>query len=206
MQTIYYIGGSPCSGKSTVAEILQQRFDFTYYKYDDYLFEYLHKTAIAGKPTASRYAAMTLDETWLREPETLCREAIALYWEYFEYAQADIKALGNKKPIVAEGAAFLPELMQKTNVSTYNYICIVPTFDFQYQKYSKRTWISDYLSGCSDKDTAFENLMKRDNLFAEIVKNDAETLGYETVTVNGQRPVNDLAETVINVFRLGLSV
>ena len=32
--TVYYIGGSPCSGKSTVAEALAARYGLTYFKAD----------------------------------------------------------------------------------------------------------------------------------------------------------------------------
>ena len=40
MTNIYYIGGSPCSGKSTVAEILAEKYDLYYFKVDDFLEEY----------------------------------------------------------------------------------------------------------------------------------------------------------------------
>lgn len=35
---IYFIGGSPCSGKSTVTEILSKKYDLYYFKVDDFLF------------------------------------------------------------------------------------------------------------------------------------------------------------------------
>ena len=34
---LYILGGSPCSGKSTVAEILSRECDFTYFKVDENL-------------------------------------------------------------------------------------------------------------------------------------------------------------------------
>ena len=34
---IYYIGGSPCAGKSSVAEILLRRYGLNYFKIDDFL-------------------------------------------------------------------------------------------------------------------------------------------------------------------------
>ena len=33
----YYIGGSPCRGKSTIAEILSKKYNLHYFKVDDYL-------------------------------------------------------------------------------------------------------------------------------------------------------------------------
>lgn len=37
MKTICYIGGSPCSGKSTVAQALAERYGLTPFKVDDHL-------------------------------------------------------------------------------------------------------------------------------------------------------------------------
>lgn len=34
---IYYIGGSSCAGKSSVAEIFSQKYGLYYFKVDDYL-------------------------------------------------------------------------------------------------------------------------------------------------------------------------
>ena len=32
---VYYIGGSPCSGKSTVAKVLAAQYGLVYFKSDD---------------------------------------------------------------------------------------------------------------------------------------------------------------------------
>lgn len=40
MAKIYWIGGSPCSGKSTIAEIISNRYGLYYFKVDDYLEKY----------------------------------------------------------------------------------------------------------------------------------------------------------------------
>ena len=37
MEGLYIIGGSPCSGKSTIAEMIAEKYDFNYFKVDDYL-------------------------------------------------------------------------------------------------------------------------------------------------------------------------
>ena len=50
MMNVYYIGGSPCSGKSTVAEILSERYDLYYFKVDDFLDTYTKQGALKGYP------------------------------------------------------------------------------------------------------------------------------------------------------------
>ena len=45
---IYYIGGSPCSGKSTVAELLAAKYNLYYFKVDDFLDNYTQMGAAQG--------------------------------------------------------------------------------------------------------------------------------------------------------------
>ena len=47
MTGIYFIGGSPCSGKSTVAESLSDKYDLYYFKVDDYLNQYTNRGAVS---------------------------------------------------------------------------------------------------------------------------------------------------------------
>lgn len=49
---IYYIGGSPCAGKSSVAEILSKKHDLYYFKTDDFLDRYMQ--AGKGIPSAGK--------------------------------------------------------------------------------------------------------------------------------------------------------
>lgn len=43
-QDIYWIGGSPCSGKSTIAEILAEKHDFTVFKCDDFMYKHIEES------------------------------------------------------------------------------------------------------------------------------------------------------------------
>lgn len=48
IMNIYYIGGSPCSGKSTTAKILSEKYGLYYFAVDDYLDKYLESGAKKG--------------------------------------------------------------------------------------------------------------------------------------------------------------
>lgn len=63
---IYWIGGSPCSGKSSIAEMLVDEYDFYYYKCDDYLEKYLEIAANRNKPISLKMSKMSIDEIFLR--------------------------------------------------------------------------------------------------------------------------------------------
>mgnify|MGYP000188680968 CR=1 FL=1 len=204
MRRIYYIGGSPCCGKSTFAEMIVAKYGFRYFKVDDFLEDYIARGVGAGKPLISEYAGMTLDEIWLRDPTVQNDEERKLYREMFAFVQEDLRKLTGEAPIVTEGAAFLPELMGETGVGKSNYICVVPTHGFQYETYFQRPWVTEYLAGCSDQKRAFENWMKRDYLFADMVLWDAERRGYATLVVDGTKSAADnfsLIETVFNLSK-----
>lgn len=78
----------------------------------------------------------------------------------------DIKSIEGKNRIIAEGAAFLPRLMQNCNIDRKHYVNITPTPEFQISHYKERPRVSDVLEGCSNKEKAFKNWMNRDILFA----------------------------------------
>ena len=92
--------------------------------------------------------------------------------------------------------------MNEIAVDKSNYICVVPTNEFQYENFSKRSWVEHYLEGCSDKKLAFENWMKRDYLFASSVIKDATQLSYSTLVVDGMKSVDENFMVIENVFNL----
>lgn len=63
---LYFIGGSPCSGKSTVAERLFQDYNSYYFKVDNYLDELILVAAKNGMPICSKLKFMTADEKSIR--------------------------------------------------------------------------------------------------------------------------------------------
>jgi shikimate kinase len=202
MAKIYYIGGSPCSGKSTIAELIEKKYNFKYYKLDDKLEEYTKKASEAGKTYSSKYYKMNTDEIWLRTPAEQNIEEFEIYKEIFEYVLEDLKQLQPEISIIAEGAGFLPELMDKIGVPKNEYICIVPAKEFQIEKYSQRPYIPYVLEGSSDKKRAFQNWMERDALFAIDVVESARELGYPSIITNYETSIEENLAIVEKVFEL----
>lgn len=66
---VYWIGGSPCSGKSTIAEKLARDFSCTYYQCD--LFNEKHVTIChpSKHPTMFRLKDMSWNALWSRPVE-----------------------------------------------------------------------------------------------------------------------------------------
>lgn len=194
---IYYIGGSPCSGKSTVAESLAERYGLTYFKVDDHLEAFTAQGASAGLPVCQRIQHMTADETWLRPPSVQCREEFDFYTEIAPFVMEKLQELHASR-VIAEGAAFLPCLMK----DAAHYIAITPSRAFQLSRYSERPWVPHVLRDCSDKALAFANWMERDALFAEEVRRQCTQLGLPHLLTDGSVPPEDRLQQVAAHFRL----
>ena len=212
MTQIFFIGGSPCSGKSSVAASIADTFDFNYFKVDDHLERYLAKGRLDGKPVCARVGGMTADQIWMREPAIQMMEEFEIYREIFAYVVQDLNDLRyrtRKAGIIAEGAAFLPELMaflpelmEKRGVGQQAYICMIPTSEFQNDHYRNRPWVADVLADCADKAQAFSNWMMRDVLFARAVRMDAANKGYPCIITDGKTGIGETVQQVCRSFGL----
>lgn len=194
---IYYIGGSPCSGKSTVTEALAAQYGLTYFKVDDYLEDFISHGAEAGLPVCRHIRHMSADEPWLRPPQVQCREEFDFYAEIAPFVAEKLSSLTAPR-VIAEGAAFLPCLMK----DAAHYIVITPSREFQLSRYRQRPWVPHVLRECSDKAQAFANWMERDALFAEEVRRQCTQLHLPHLLTDGSVSPEGRLKQVAAHFRL----
>ena len=97
MEGLYIIGGSPCSGKSTIAEMIAEKYDFNYFKVDDYLEQYMKKAQEDGKPLSARAMQMSPEETWMRSPRLQTEEELEIYREIFTYIWEALSTFPEKR-------------------------------------------------------------------------------------------------------------
>lgn len=202
---VYFIGGSPCSGKSTIAEILSKKYDLHYFKVDDFLEKYTKMGASKGYEICKKQEYMNAEEIWMREPWLQCNEEFAFYEEIFEFVMSDLEKI-NEKGIITEGAAYFPKLMKKLGVSRDKYLAITPTKDFQIEHYRQREWVPFVLEGCSDKEKAFSNWMNRDALFALEVQRQCNEEQYVSIINDGSSNIDEMVERVATYFGLGENI
>ncbi|MBE5801661.1 MAG: hypothetical protein E7319_05165 [Clostridiales bacterium] len=200
---VYLIGGSPCSGKSTIAMALSAKYDLHYFKVDDHLDKYIKMGAMDKKKCCTRVEKMTPEQIWMRDPLVQCEEELLIYEEIFDYILADLEKLDCNAGIITEGAAYLPILAKRQSIPANRYISITPTKEFQVFHYKKREWVPYVLAECSDKAKAFENWMERDALFAKAVQQQCNELGYASLMNHGERSVDELVDSVAAHLGLG---
>lgn len=202
-RSIYWLGGSPCSGKSSIARALSQRHGLRYVACDDFYDPHARAADPTQQPVMHRIARMTWEQIWLRPVEVLVQDEFEAYRELFPLLLADLVNMEDDRPLMVEGAALIPELVAPLIKDPTRAVWVVPSPDFQRQYYSRREWALDIVRQTSAPEQSFNNWMERDIEFARIVCQQAQSLGLSTLVVDGQR---DLAQNTALVEKfLGFS-
>ncbi|MBN1976681.1 MAG: hypothetical protein JW918_04690 [Anaerolineae bacterium] len=201
---VLWMGGSPCSGKSSIAEMLAEKYGLRVYRCDDAFWEHAKRVDPVAHPTFHRLTHMAWDEIWMRPVAVQIADEFACYLEQFGMIVDDLLALPRSTPVIAEGAALLPELVSGLLPDRSRAVWVLPTESFQRKHYTpeKRPFVNDILAHCQNPTQAFANWMDRDVGFARRVAGQAQALGLEIVTVDGQRTIEQNAEIVAQYFGL----
>jgi shikimate kinase len=181
---VFWIGGSPCAGKSSIARLLAARHGLRHFECDAQL------TPPADPDKCGRLA---------RPPEWQAAREIEYYREQFG---AVVASLPPDDRVLAEGTDLLPELLAGHGVPVNQAIWIVPTPEFQLRHYARREWVAGYLAECADPVRAFDNWMRRDMLYADHVRTQAAALGATVVIVDGAASLEENAALVERHFGL----
>ena len=200
---IYWIGGSPCSGKSTIAELLCKEFGFDYYKCDDHLDRYMKIGVDNNIEIMKKFKYMSMDEIWIeRGVKEQFEDALEFYKASFDVIVKDINENYVDNNLIVEGAAITPEFILQNTINIRNYMCIVPTKEFQQENYAKRSWVNNYLKPCSNPQLAFENWMQRDILFSQNVLEKAKEHKMNFIVVDGSKSITENYEYLVDKLEI----
>jgi hypothetical protein len=163
----------------------------TTYRCDENFYDHVKRVDPDPQPAFHKVASYDVDSLWLRPVEQQVSEEIELYRDEFRMILDDLIALPSDRPIIAEGAALMPEFVDPLRIDHGKMIWMVPTERFQRTHYELRDWRHDVLSACSDPNRGWENWMARDAAFAREVARQAHASSLELVIVDGSRSIDD---------------
>jgi broad-specificity NMP kinase len=163
------IGGSPSSGKSSLATELSRDLQIPCYHIDEHEPRH-HKIALKnrGYPVIRNYLQSNPDEVWLADVEKQVQIEFEYHKERFRLAKQDLQKMPETEIMILEGVSFLPWLVKE--LAPGKVIYLLPTYRFQLAGFAKRKWINSILQSTSNPEKAFENWMQRDKKFAQIIK------------------------------------
>ena len=198
---LYMIGGSPCSGKSTLASLLARKYDLLHIKLDDLVDEMMSQASVDSRPICLLRQDRNPEQIWMRNPEEMADEEWRFYEEIFPYVKSYL-IKNQDRPLLVEGAGLLPHLVKELEWPAPSYLCLTPTADFQKKHYRQREWVPYVLEGTTNPEQAFENWMQRDILFAQMVRKEAMELGYPSLIADGSQSEKQTVEEVARLLKL----
>lgn len=211
LERSFWIGGSPCAGKSTVAQGLAQANGLELYSVDEGFDAHVAGLTRERQPALTHWLGLSWQERWSRPVDELVREAIACYGEHFDLIAADVTGVprgpaqrgpAQRGPILVEGTALLPERVAALGVSPQLAVWLVPTEAFQRAHYATRPWVNAIVGECADPELAFDNWMARDAAFARWVSAEAGRLGFGCLIVDGVRSLDEMSAWIAGRFGL----
>ncbi len=81
---------------------------------------------------------MSWDEIWTRPVEVQVQDEFAFYHEEFDMLLDELALYPQGQPILAEGNAWLPELLAQLQSPPGRIVYVIPTKEFQVANYSQR--------------------------------------------------------------------
>lgn len=206
MQHVYWIGGSPCAGKTTIAHIIAQEYGWQTIHLDRHMEEYLQRAKEEQHPTLARYRKDGLQMFLSQTAEEQFSAVQQLSHEQFEFILDTIRQFDSDSPILVEGANILASDVIRVVSELNHVVWLVPTEEFQLQTYPRRgTWVLDVLRQNFPEEQrvdVFEQWMLRDTLMAEWTANQARMHNIPVRIVDGTLTIRENAQFVGQHFGL----
>lgn len=200
--SVYWIGGSPCSGKSSIAEGLANDHDIRVYHCDDHFEKHVSAADPTQQPHLHRLQDFSWDALFMRPVAEQVADEIAVYQEEFELILDDLRQLLGETALIVEGSALLPDLVLPCLPARSHAIFVIPSAAFQRETYAQRSWRDMLLAQCRDPEKAWENWMARDEQFGEYTAAMARTASLPLLHVDGSQSLEENTRLIAKHFGL----
>ncbi|MGL4178610.1 MAG: AAA family ATPase [Dermatophilaceae bacterium] len=184
LSNVYWVGGAPGAGKSTIARRLADTYDLHLYATDDVMRDHAARTTADESPHLHRFVAMTMDDRWMtRSPRTMVSTFHWFQGEAFHLIVEDLLRLSAESAVVAEGFRLLPRLVGPLLADPTTSVWLLPSPAFRAVALARRgsTWtIPDQTS---DPERTRRNLDERDALFTSRLMEETRRLGLPSISL-----------------------
>ena len=204
LQHAYWIGGGSGAGKSTIARRVAAEHGLRVYATDDAMAEHARRGSPGDAPLLHRFMAMDMDERWVsRSPQAMLETFHWFRGEGFQMIVEDLLRLPRGPDVIVEGFRLLPHLVAPLLSTPNRAVWLLPTPGFRQAAVERRggaAW--GFLARTGDPDLALRNLLERDRLFTDVLREETARLGLPTIEVDTAMSEDDLAGRVTALFGL----
>ena len=197
---IFLLGGRPCSGKTTIAYQLGQKYNIDV-KYLDVYAQELIDNSTPKTPNIFSWKGISLTQAMNGSPEVLFDTYLKAYDEMIPFFLDMISKLESKK-IILEGSILTPKFVSLLEKQYDTQVCYLLTDDnFVREQYIKRDYAQNMIKEVDGKQS-LENLLERDSIFAKYIIKEIKKYNYPSLEIhNKSEPqVNiSLVEEILNL-------
>ena len=147
--------------------------------------------------------AMDMDQRWVnRSPKTMLETFHWFRGEGFNLIIEDLLRLPRESGVIVEGFRLLPHLVKPLVSVTGRAVWLLPTPEFREAVVESRggsAW--GFLARTTDPERALRNLLERDRMFTDILRDETSRLGLHAIEVDNRTTEDDLTRRVTDVFR-----
>jgi adenylate kinase family enzyme len=198
---VYWIGGAPDTGKSTVANIIAERHNAEVYHYDRTDLQH-HEELAKTDPEVRRFLDASMDERWLdARPDELAHRALKSFRDRFPLVIQDLAPMLSERPIIVEGFGFLPSLLQPLLPSADHAAFVIPSSKFKHESMLRRGKPS-FANQTRDAERTRRNLIDRDEILARQYQAEAERGSYLLITIDGAELPEQIVHQLEHHFKL----
>ncbi|HJU75705.1 MAG TPA: hypothetical protein VJ717_18315 [Gemmatimonadaceae bacterium] len=204
LQHVCWIGGGSCAGKSTIARRIAAERGWSLYATDDVMADHAHRSTSEDAPLLHAFMTMEMDERWVnRNPKVMLETFHWFHGEGFNLIIDDLLRLPRGTGIVVEGFRLLPRLVEPLLSSPPRAVWLLPTPGFRRAVVASRggaAW--GFLAKTSNPEKALGNLLERDRMFTDILRQDTARLELPAIDVDETITEDVLVRRVLQVFDL----
>jgi 2-phosphoglycerate kinase len=203
LQHVYWLGGGSGGGKSTIARRIAADHGLKVYATDDVMSDHARRAADEDAPYLSQFKSMDMDERWAkRSPETMLDTFHWFRGEGFNLIIEDLLKLPSETGVIAEGFRLLPALVKPLVADPRHVVWLLPTPEFRLAAFASRGTTWDIPDKTSNPARAYRNLLERDRMFTERLREETKRLGLPAIEVDTSISEDELTELVTRSFGL----
>jgi 2-phosphoglycerate kinase len=203
LRHVFWLGGGSGAGKSTIGRRIAARHGFGCYGTDTVMSDHGRRCASEEYPFLSQFRVMDMDERWVnRSPELMLETFHWFRGECFGPIVEDLIAMPEQPPVIAEGFRLLPHLVRPLLAASGHAVWLLPTPRFRRAAFANRGSLWEIAGKTSQPDKALRNLLERDRLFTERLREETARLQLPVIEVDITLTEDQLAERVAESFGL----
>lgn len=203
-RNVYWIGGSSCAGKSSVAKKLADTYPFFLFKIDDYIGTFERVAQAHHHPILSELATLPWEERRVRLVELDGENELKRHEEVFSFVIKELeKVAGQYSRVIVEGSSLLPWKVSQFLHAVHHAIWLTPTREFQIDTYPTRgPWVQEILGSVQKPDEVFKNWMEREQYIADKIRAALRSKPYRHLLIDGSNDIAAVTREVAAWFQL----